>query len=265
LPKPLVQQLFCPMSQDTSTSNIRVTFTVNGRPVHVETRVPDGPVRLDEMLPALRAIDDKLIDAAVARHEAAGERISCRKGCSACCRTQPVPVTPPEAFALARLVDALPEPRRSAVRAAFAAAVERLRAAGLYDTFMQRDPDITREAAIAAVRRYMTLALACPFLVDDACSIHAQRPFVCRQYLVTSPPELCVAPLDNPVAPVKTPAPFATAMLKAAEALTGRAQYTVPLVLALEQAEANRDELARTHDAKAVFGKVMEGLRGDAE
>ena len=148
------------MPSKAASSRVRVVFTVNGRPVETQARVPDRPARLDELLPALRAMDDRLIGAAVAASEATGERVSCAKGCSACCRAQPVPVTPPEAFALARLVDALPEPRRSAVRAAFAAAVERLRTAGLYDVYMQRDPAITRETAQAAVRHYMSLALA---------------------------------------------------------------------------------------------------------
>lgn len=255
------------MTQDAAgfSSNVRVSFTVNGRLVHVETRAPNGPARLDELLPALRAIDDSLIEAVVARHENAGERISCRKGCSACCRVQPVPVTPPEAVAIARLVDALPEPRRRAVRTSFASARERLGAAGLYDVFIRRDPGITRAAATAAARRYIALGLACPFLIDDACSIYPDRPFVCRQYFVTSPPELCAAPLDNNVRPVKMPAHFATALLKVAEALNGSAQYTVPLVLALDYADANRDALARTHDAKEAIGKVIGSLRKDAE
>src|SRR6266700_3692808 len=244
-----------------TSSNIRVVFTVNGRPVPVEARVPDRAVRPDELLPALRQMDDRLIDAAVAQSEASGERVSCAKGCSACCRTQPVPITPPEAFALARLVDALPEPRQTAVRWAFAAAVEQLRAADLYDVYMQRDPATTRETALAAVRRYMNLALACPFLENDACSIYLDRPFVCRQYLVTSPPDLCAAPLDNPVRPARAPAAFASAMLKAAEALSGRAQYTVPLVLALDYAAAKRDDLERTYAAKAGFGEVMKALK----
>ena len=83
---------------------------------------------------------------------------------------------------------------------------------------------------------------------------------MCRQYLVTSPAELCVAPLDKPVKPVKTPAPFATALLKTAEALIGRAQYTVPLVLALDCAENNREELARTHDLRDAFMRVISHL-----
>lgn len=237
-----------------------LTVRVDGPAGRIEARVPDRPVRLDELLPALSAMDDRLIEAAVARLSAAGERISCAKGCSACCRVQPVPVTPPEAFALARLVEALPEPRRGTVRAAFGAAVERLRAAGLYEAYMRRDEDLTREAAAAVVRRYMALAVACPFLADDLCSIYPDRPFVCRQYLVTSPPELCAAPLDNPVRPVRAPASFATAVLEAGEALSGRPQYTVPLILALEYAEAHRAELMRTYDARAAVEQVVRAL-----
>src|SRR5689334_20972621 len=243
---------------------IRIAFTVNGKPLEIDTKVPEGRARLDALLPALRAIDDRLIDATVARHEAAGERISCSKGCAACCKRQPVPVAPPEALALARLVDALPEPRRSAVRAAFETAVARLRAAGLYDAYMRRDPTLTRDAVLAIVRRYMALALPCPFLVDDACGIYAERPFVCRQYLVTSPPALCEQPLDNPVRPVEMPLAFATAMLSVGEALTDRAQYTVPLVLALAYAEAHHAELEQIHDAKAMFGQVMQALQASA-
>ena len=245
----------------SSSSRVRVAFSANGKPFRIEVRVPEGQARLDQLLPALREIDDQLMDAAVERHEAAGERISCAKGCSACCRVQPVPITPPEAFALARLVEALPEPRRTAVRGAFAAAVERLREAGLYAVYMQRDPEMTRAAALAAVRRYGALALACPFLLDDACSIYAERPFVCRQYLVTSPPALCTAPLDNPVRPIKAPATFATAMLQAAERLAGRPQYTVPLVLALEYAREHRDALERTCEARPAFDQVMRDLQ----
>ena len=78
---------------------------------------------------------------------------------------------------------------------------------------------------------------------------------------MTSPPELCTAPLDNPVRPVKTPAPFATAMLQAAEQLAGQAQYTVPLILALEYAREHRDTLERTCEARTAFDQVMQGLQ----
>jgi Fe-S-cluster containining protein len=239
-----------------SSAEVRLVISVNGRPVRIELRVPDRAARLDELLPALRHTDDRLIDAAVANVEADGERVSCAKGCSACCRAQPVPVTPPEAFALARLVEALPEPRRTAVNDAFGANVQRLRQAGLYDTYMRREAELTRDEAKALSRRYMALALSCPFLQDDACSIYAERPFVCRQYLVTSPAQLCAAPLDNPVKPIGMPATFATAMLQAGETFSGRPQHSVPLALSLDYAQANRAELERTYAGKSVFEQV---------
>lgn len=249
------------MKNSASSSAIRVTFSVNGKPVAIEVTAPNRRVRIDELLPTLLAIDDRLIEATVADREAAGERISCAKGCTACCRTQPVPITPPEAMALARLVDALPEPEQSTVRRAFAAAAERLRGAGLYDFYMQQDRETTREAAIEIVRRYIALALPCPFLKDTVCTAYASRPFVCRQYLVTSPPDFCEAPLDNPVQPVRVPAAFATAVLEATETISGHTQLTIPLVLALSYVEANRAELERTYDSESAFGKIMRALQ----
>lgn len=239
------------------TARVQLALRVHDRPVRIELDLPDRPVRLDELLPALRAMDDRVIDATVAHAEAGGERVSCAKGCSACCRAQPVPVTPPEAHALARLVERLPEPRRATVRAAFAANVSRLREAGLYEAYMQRDPNLTRDEARAIARRYIALKLICPFLADDACSIYAERPFTCRQYLVTSPAQLCDAPLDKAVKPIPMPATFASAMLDIGEALTGHAQYSVPLALALDCAEAQRKDIAKSCAARPTFEQLV--------
>ena len=38
---------------------------------------------------------------------------------------------------------------------------------------------------------YFKPQIPCPFLEDESCSIYAERPFVCREYLVTSPAENC--------------------------------------------------------------------------
>jgi len=246
-----------------STASVRVALKVYGEPLTVEGDAPTGPARLDEILPAFCKVDDAVIDRAVARVEAGGEKVSCAKGCSACCRAQPVPVTPPEAYALFRLVESLPEPRRSEVKSAFADRTVRLRVAGLYDTYMHRDADLSREQAREIAGCYFRLGLVCPFLVDDACGIYPDRPFVCRQYLVTSPAALCSDPLRNPVRPVPMPLRFATAALAVAEESIGRPQHTVPLVLALEYAQTHRDELERQFDGRDIFGRFMKALASD--
>lgn len=239
---------------------IELVLRIDGEPLRVSAPQPPARARLDELLPAMHAIDNTAIDHAVRKADASGARVTCAKGCSACCRAQPVPVTPPEAHALLLLVEAMPPSRRRELEARFAQRVTRLQDAGLADAFLQRDPDLSPDGARALARDYFALGLACPFLQDDACSIHPSRPFVCRQYLVTSDPALCADPFDNPVEVVPMPLQAATAMLLAASQAMDTPQHTVPLVLALEYARLHRDALRQRVDAEPVFRHWLQAL-----
>ncbi|MEO5629694.1 MAG: YkgJ family cysteine cluster protein [Thermomonas sp.] len=239
---------------------IQLTLRIDGVPLVIAAPQPPEHGRLDELLPALHAIDNAAIDHAVRKVEAGGARVSCEKGCSACCRAQPVPVTPPEAYALLNLVEGLPPERRADVEARFADHTRRLHDANLADGFLQRDPGLTRHAAREMAMAYFQLGLVCPFLEDDACSIHPQRPFVCRQYLVTSPPVLCSDPFTNKVDVVPMPVRAANAMLVASKAALGSDQYTVPLTLALEYARRHRDALSRQFDAEPLLRQWLQAL-----
>lgn len=239
---------------------IELVLRIDGEPLRVSAPQPPARARLDELLPAMQAIDNSAIDHAVRKAEASGAHVTCAKGCSACCRAQPVPVTPPEAHALLLLVEAMSAPRRREVEARFADRVTRLREAGLADAFLHRDPNLSADGARTLARDYFALGLACPFLEDDACSIHPRRPFVCRQYLVTSDPTLCADPFENPVEVVPMPVQAATAMLSAASRAMATQQHTVPLVLALEHARLHRDALRQRVDAEPVFRHWLQAL-----
>ena len=241
-------------------STLRVTVRVSGRNVKVAHPAPGGLARPDELLPFMYAVDDAVVGIGVAQQKAQGRRVSCRKGCDACCRAQPVPVTPAETLALARVVQALPVRLQQRVLARFSAGVERLREAGLFATLLRDEPTSDAAHARATVEAYVGLGLACPFLEEGACSIHAQRPFVCRQYLVTSPPTLCADPLTAPIAVVPLPLKPVGSMLKVSGAVVGRPQLTVPLMLALVYAERHRDELQRSADARQVLQAWLDGL-----
>jgi Fe-S-cluster containining protein len=164
-----------------------VTLEIGRDRIPVEMTVPAGPVAVEDVLPILHGLGSLFATRATARAEAEGREVSCRAGCGACCR-QLVPVAPAEARALARLVEALPEPRRERVRRRFDAALDALEPLGLMERLDQNRGDRQRIA-----REYFAAGVACPFLEDEACSIHADRPLSCREYLVTSPPELCAA------------------------------------------------------------------------
>jgi Fe-S-cluster containining protein len=172
-----------------STATLRLTVGTL-RIAHPIT-VPDAAVPASEVVPALQG----LVNAVVSEAEM-GETISCRKGCGACCR-QLVPISRTEGERLLQLVEAMPSERRSAVEARFADAERRVIAAGLADRVDKSD----RELSTA----YFALRVPCPFLEEESCSIHADRPLVCREYLVTSPAELCAAPKQEGVTPVAVP------------------------------------------------------------
>jgi len=172
-----------------STATLRLTMGAL-RIAHPIT-VPNTAVPAAEIMPALQGLVNAVVDAA-----AAGQSISCRKGCGACCR-QLVPVSRTEGERLLQVVEALPGERRKALMTRFAEAEVAIENAGLKDRRGRSD----RELSVA----YFALGLPCPFLEEESCSIHPERPLVCREYLVTSAAELCSGPAQEGVTPVAVP------------------------------------------------------------
>jgi len=209
-----------------------VEFTIAGRKLHQEMTVPTGPTQPRELLPLFQSLADAVVDLSVKAMEDRGERLSCKKGCGACCR-QLVPVTESEARRIGDLVQQLPEPRRSVIRQRFVDARQRLDAAGLL------------EPLLAPIRRsegerqrlgldYFEQHIACPFLEEESCSIYLDRPIRCREYLVTSPAENCARPTAETVKPIHIPLPI----WNAAARLDDPGRW-VPLSLAPEWAESH--------------------------
>lgn len=154
----------------------------------IEFDVPADACSPRELLPDVQRFANRLVDAQIQQVVAHGENISCKAGCGACCR-QMVPIGPDEARHLAALVDAMPPERQAIVRERFRAAIERLESSGL--SMAGIGPDTDREKYRETVLGYFRLGIACPFLEDESCSIHPDRPLVCREYLVTSDPAHC--------------------------------------------------------------------------
>jgi Fe-S-cluster containining protein len=170
------------------TASGRVVLQVGGEQIPVEMTVPAGLVAVEDVLPIVQGLSSLFAARATAQAEAGGRTVSCRAGCGACCR-QMVPVAAAEARALARLVEAMPQARRDRVRRRFDAALETLNGLGILDR-LDQDPGNRRVVGFD----YFHAGVACPFLEDESCSIHPDRPLACREYLVTSPSDLCASP-----------------------------------------------------------------------
>lgn len=182
---------------EAETISGEVTLPIAGEAMKVRVTVPAGVAPLSDLLPLFHELTSRIVDRAVERDAASGQTVSCRAGCGACCR-QPVPVSPAEARAIVDLVDAMPEPRRGIIRARFAAGL----------VTMTGTPAVAGSDALVRIpvgeradwaTKYMAMRVACPFLEDESCSIYLDRPTICREYLVTTPPENCAAPAPGAI------------------------------------------------------------------
>src|SRR5436190_10743894 len=117
-------------AERTPMTTVAVELTIGDRRMAANLSVPDRLMHLSELLPIVQRVSDAIVDAEVATTAALGRHVSCKMGCGACCR-QLVPITEVEARQIARLVAEMPDARRGEIRARFAAARERLEAAGL--------------------------------------------------------------------------------------------------------------------------------------
>jgi hypothetical protein len=139
------------------------------------------------------------------------------------------------------MVERLSEPRRSTVRARFADARRRLEAAGLVDTLRCTAAWSEGDGRSVGLA-YFRLGIPCPFLEEESCSIYADRPLGCREYLVTSAAEHCARPSAETVACVKLPFKVWTAVARFDDVPPGaKVIRWVPLILALDWTAAHPD------------------------
>lgn len=211
------------------TGNVKIT--ISGQPIAIEMTVPARAVKARRMLPVFQGISNLFAEIGEKTIQTAGEKISCRKGCGACCR-QPVPLAEIETYHIADLVNSLPEPRRAEIKRRFENAWHHFASIGWFDRL---EAAASQEERRKLAHEYFRENVACPFLEDESCSIHKNRPLACREYLVTSPVEHCQTLNREKIKMVKLPAkPSETVrQITNIEKLNPTLNF-VPLVLALE-------------------------------
>lgn len=192
------------VDDDKGTVEASFTLSIGEGTLRASANLPVGRTTLTQILPLVRGLEDSIMGRVAEEAVTNGTPISCRAGCGACCR-QLVPVSLFEAEALSEWLRSLPAEQRQPIEARFHHALEQLRDAGIIekilDTRWMNEEKLATQLAID----YFHAHVACPFLVDESCSIHPIRPLSCREYVVTSPPALCEDPSEHDVAGVRLP------------------------------------------------------------
>jgi len=212
---------------------INLKLLVGTEVLEAEVRVPAAPIRPVDLLPILMSLDDAVLGVIEREVNRQGKTITCRKGCGACCR-QLVPIGDVEAFYLAEIVSEMPEARRKQVESRFAQALAQLDRQGMLQRLRRADELVTHESRRQLGLDYFACGVPCPFLEDEACSIHRDRPLVCREYLVTSPAEICRQPLPQQIARVGLPVMLSKALSQFGDGVGNRPKRWLPLVLTLQ-------------------------------
>jgi Fe-S-cluster containining protein len=184
-----------------------ITLRIGRERARLQLQIPKSPLSLPDFLPIVAALTDLTVAVAGREAQDAGRPVRCGPCCGACCR-QLVPISPPEALRLRATVAKLDPEHRSRVLDRFEVIKKRMADAGLATrvrTVFQA-PGGDRPDRRAVGLAYFALGLACPFLEEESCSIHPDRPLACREYLVSSDPIGCTGTAAaEPVSIVEVP------------------------------------------------------------
>jgi Fe-S-cluster containining protein len=247
---------------DSDIANVHLE--IQGERHSFAVRVPLGQRRPGELLPAAEEFTHQVTAITIRKARDRGKPISCKAGCGACCR-QLVAISVVEAQAIANVVVGLPQNRQCVIRERFASALARLEQAGLLDPRSKRgdrplvvsSAGDTRTLLHELSKQYFQLQIPCPFLENESCSIHPNRPLVCREYHVVSPAERCAELYKFRVQKVAPPLHMSEILAHVVARIAGVKDRTIALVLALEWMENHGDSLSRTYDGLHMFMDLL--------
>ncbi|HEX7879442.1 MAG TPA: YkgJ family cysteine cluster protein [Candidatus Eisenbacteria bacterium] len=243
-----------PQEDDKAWTVLGVELGTPDGPLRGQVQIPTGPLTLSEIVPSALELTNILASRANARSERRGLPVSCRAGCGACCR-QMVPLSIPEVFYLMeRIAEMEPAARDVAVNR-FMAIDRRLDMAGMVEPLL--DLKVAADPQRALNQTYFEMKMACPFLVDESCSIHSVRPVACREYSVTNNPKFCANPYAGGIDKVPMPLPLSAALAWLASERLGVPPMLIPMTLVPRWASENAELAEQRWPGVELFSQFM--------
>ncbi len=246
------------MSDDKMIANVEMR--IGGDKLKLKLVVPVNDVPPEALLPGLHGLANQVVEGLERKVDRIEEaEISCKKGCGACCR-QYVPISPAEARYLSSMIENMPDEKKRRMKWTFREAALRLQESGLLHEAMYYSGK-TEEESLKMTSDYFKLGIACPFLEDESCSIHQERPLICREYLVISPPSHCASLDKNHIKRLELPVSVSE-VFSSMDGVGKKGSNTyLPLIMALEWVDRYPDD-AEYRPGPAWVKAFFEGLTG---
>ncbi|MCG8036623.1 MAG: YkgJ family cysteine cluster protein, partial [Candidatus Thiodiazotropha taylori] len=222
--------------EQSPTESISAELRIGSENLRFSVEITNEPVHIHDLLPFFQRITDKVVEIGVKEAEQQGKCISCKKGCGACC-SQLVPVSRAEGYNLLNLIESMPAERQQVIRARFAQNIKVLKDAGVLQMMEQAVSNNDRMQLREVGVNYFRLNLPCPFLEDQSCSIHRDRPLSCREFLVTSDPVHCAGTNPETVESLSLPKRISPIIYRMSRDLNEAGRGYLPLIQILESAE----------------------------
>lgn len=250
------------MSNESVVEHFEISLHTPSGEVTTAVGVPTSFVPVTSILPLMRSLGEEAQALEQRRLFEAGRTVSCQKGCAACCRML-VPISAPEAFALANRIEQSDGGERTRLLAQLDLANQQLAKAGLLKQLIalaeSTDP-VTDEAIEPLNRAYYALRMPCPFLDHEVCSIYEDRPAACRELAVTSPATDCHDMTNVAIQPVPVAVRISTTLSLLWAELTETAPRLIPLPLAVDWAARHRAEQTQTWAGTELFEKALDKI-----
>ncbi len=251
-----------PVSNQTVIEHVEISLQTPSGEITTAVGVPTSFVPITAILPLMRGLGEEAQALEQRRLLEAGKAVSCQKGCAACCRML-VPISAPEALALARTIDRLDQKERNRLLAQLDLAHQRLAKAELLKqltSLADSENPVTDEAIEPLNRAYYALRMPCPFLENEVCSIYEDRPAACRELAVTSPATECQDMTNATIQPVPVAVRISTTLSLLWADLTGTVPKLIPLPLAVSWAARHQAEQAGKWAGTELLEKALDKI-----
>jgi Fe-S-cluster containining protein len=230
---------------------LKLPLRAAGADLDLALAVRDEPARLADLVAPARELADHMVSRLRRHAVETGAHVPCRKGCSACCRYL-VPISPPEAFALADRMDRVQAPRRVALEEHFRRAAR---------TILAHAPALAAPSTQDDLSRWCwAMKLDCPLLSAGACSLYSSRPLACREHFITGSARQCGEERSSQSAyPVETS--LAHVLYRAAGIVEGTGPQSVFLPLAPGWAQDHSERRHRTYPAADLAKAFVQAIQ----